>query len=80
MPVTVTYCPLTATVQGFKRGAVTFGVSGLLMMLGIQATAAVLTTFQVLLPAATVLLAPSLLYLGWHADAAVIGPSSLSGA
>lgn len=179
VPVTVTYCPLTGTVQGFERGHVTFGVSGLLInnnlvmydrgtetlwpqipataidgplvgeslrefplvwtslgawreahpdttvlikstgyvrrygqdpygggydthplepngfyeneptlypklvepgdelgpkeiVIGVQATAAVLTAFQVLLPAATVLLALSLLYLGWHTNAAMI--------
>lgn len=27
-PVSVTYCPLTGTVQGFERGETTFGVSG----------------------------------------------------
>ena len=27
-PVSVTYCPLTGTVQGFERGGTTFGVSG----------------------------------------------------
>jgi hypothetical protein len=27
-PVTVSYCPLTGTVQGFERGSTTFGVSG----------------------------------------------------
>ena len=27
-PVSVTYCPLTGTVQGFHRGGTTFGVSG----------------------------------------------------
>jgi hypothetical protein len=30
-PVAVTYCPLTGTVQGFERGATTFGVSGRLI-------------------------------------------------
>jgi hypothetical protein len=30
-PVSVTYCPLTGTAQGFERGEVTFGVSGLLL-------------------------------------------------
>ena len=30
-PVTVTYCPLTGTVQGFERGNTTFGVSGRLI-------------------------------------------------
>jgi len=30
-PVSVTYCPLTGTVQGFERGETTFGVSGLLI-------------------------------------------------
>lgn len=44
----------------------------LLIVLGVQATATVLTAFQVLLPAATALLALSLLYLGWHANAATI--------
>jgi len=29
--VAVTYCPLTGTVQGFERGATTFGVSGRLI-------------------------------------------------
>jgi len=29
--VTVTYCPLTATAQGFKRGSTTLGVSGQLL-------------------------------------------------
>jgi hypothetical protein len=31
LPVTVTYCPLTGTVQGFERGETTFGVSGRLI-------------------------------------------------
>jgi hypothetical protein len=31
MPVSVTYCPLTGTVQGFHRGNTTFGVSGRLI-------------------------------------------------
>jgi hypothetical protein len=30
-PIAVTYCPLTGTVQGFERGEVEFGVSGLLL-------------------------------------------------
>ena len=30
-PVAVTYCPLTGTVQGFRRGDATFGVSGRLV-------------------------------------------------
>jgi hypothetical protein len=30
-PVSVTYCPLTGTVQGFLRGPTTFGVSGRLI-------------------------------------------------
>ena len=30
-PVSVTYCPLTGTVQGFDRGETTFGVSGRLI-------------------------------------------------
>ena len=30
-PVSVTYCPLTGTVQGFERGNTTFGVSGRLI-------------------------------------------------
>jgi hypothetical protein len=30
-PVTVTYCPLTGTAQGFERGETTFGVSGMLV-------------------------------------------------
>jgi hypothetical protein len=30
-PVSVTYCPLTGTVQGFERGDTTFGVSGRLI-------------------------------------------------
>lgn len=30
-PVSVTYCPLTGTVQGFDRGSTTFGVSGRLL-------------------------------------------------
>lgn len=30
-PVSVTYCPLTGTVQGFPRGETTFGVSGRLL-------------------------------------------------
>jgi hypothetical protein len=30
-PVSVTYCPLTGTAQGFDRGATTFGVSGRLL-------------------------------------------------
>jgi len=30
-PVSVTYCPLTGTVQGFLRGETTFGVSGRLI-------------------------------------------------
>jgi hypothetical protein len=30
-PVSVTYCPLTGTVQGFERGDTTFGVSGQLI-------------------------------------------------
>lgn len=30
-PVAVTYCPLTATVMGFRRGDTTFGVSGSLI-------------------------------------------------
>lgn len=44
----------------------------LLIVLGVQATATVLAAFQVLLPAATVLLVLSLLYLGWHANPATI--------
>ncbi|MFC6942762.1 DUF3179 domain-containing protein [Salinirubellus sp. GCM10025818] len=31
LPVAVTYCPLTGTVQGFERGRTTFGVSGRLI-------------------------------------------------
>ena len=31
LPVAVTYCPLTGTVQGFERGDTTFGVSGRLI-------------------------------------------------
>jgi hypothetical protein len=31
LPVTVTYCPLTGTAQGFERGETTFGVSGRLI-------------------------------------------------
>ncbi|MEF8843670.1 MAG: DUF3179 domain-containing protein, partial [Haloarculaceae archaeon] len=31
LPVAVTYCPLTGTVQGFERGGTTFGVSGRLI-------------------------------------------------
>jgi len=31
LPVAVTYCPLTGTVQGFERGETTFGVSGRLI-------------------------------------------------
>ncbi|MCU4802439.1 DUF3179 domain-containing protein [Halobacteria archaeon HArc-gm2] len=31
IPVSVTYCPLTGTVQGFERGETTFGVSGRLI-------------------------------------------------
>lgn len=31
LPVAVTYCPLTGTVQGFERGTTTFGVSGRLI-------------------------------------------------
>lgn len=31
VPVAVTYCPLTGTVQGFRRGDATFGVSGQLV-------------------------------------------------
>lgn len=31
LPVAVTYCPLTGTVQGFERGETTFGVSGQLI-------------------------------------------------
>ena len=31
LPVVVTYCPLTGTVQGFERGETTFGVSGRLI-------------------------------------------------
>ncbi|VTT86396.1 hypothetical protein DM2_2434 [Halorubrum sp. DM2] len=31
LPVAVTYCPLTGTVQGFDRGETTFGVSGRLI-------------------------------------------------
>ena len=31
LPVAVTYCPLTATSQGFKRGDTTLGVSGQLL-------------------------------------------------
>jgi hypothetical protein len=31
LPVAVTYCPLTGTVQGFERGGATFGVSGRLI-------------------------------------------------
>ncbi|MEF8781030.1 MAG: DUF3179 domain-containing protein, partial [Haloferacaceae archaeon] len=31
VPVAVTYCPLTGTVQGFERGGTTFGVSGRLI-------------------------------------------------
>lgn len=30
-PISVTYCPLTATAQGFKRGDTTLGVSGKLL-------------------------------------------------
>lgn len=30
-PVSITYCPLTGTVQGFRRGSTTFGVSGRLL-------------------------------------------------
>ena len=30
-PVSVTYCPLTGTAQGFRRGETTFGVSGQLI-------------------------------------------------
>ncbi|TKX42508.1 MULTISPECIES: DUF3179 domain-containing protein [unclassified Halorubrum] len=30
-PIAVTYCPLTGTAQGFRRGATTFGVSGRLV-------------------------------------------------
>ena len=30
-PIAVTYCPLTGTAQGFKRGETTFAVSGLLV-------------------------------------------------
>jgi hypothetical protein len=30
-PVSVTYCPLTGTAQGFERGETTFGVSGRLL-------------------------------------------------
>ncbi|WP_336327905.1 DUF3179 domain-containing protein [Halovenus sp. HT40] len=30
-PVSVTYCPLTGTVQGFERGETTLGVSGMLV-------------------------------------------------
>ena len=30
-PITVTYCPLTGTAQGFERGPVEFGVSGRLV-------------------------------------------------
>lgn len=30
-PVSITYCPLTGTVQGFKRSSTTFGVSGRLI-------------------------------------------------
>ncbi len=30
-PVSVSYCPLTGTVQGFERGSTTFGVSGRLI-------------------------------------------------
>jgi hypothetical protein len=30
-PVSVTYCPLTGTAQGFLRGETTFGVSGMLV-------------------------------------------------
>ncbi|WP_138006672.1 DUF3179 domain-containing protein [Halalkalirubrum salinum] len=30
-PITVTYCPLTGTAQGFDRGETTFGVSGQLI-------------------------------------------------
>jgi hypothetical protein len=30
-PVSVTYCPLTGTAQGFERGSTTFGVSGRLI-------------------------------------------------
>jgi hypothetical protein len=31
LPVAITYCPLTATAQGFKRGSTTLGVSGQLL-------------------------------------------------
>lgn len=31
LPVAVTYCPLTATAQGFQRGETTLGVSGQLL-------------------------------------------------
>ncbi|MFB6360765.1 MAG: DUF3179 domain-containing (seleno)protein, partial [Halobacteriales archaeon] len=30
-PISVTYCPLTGTVQGFDRGETTLGVSGRLL-------------------------------------------------
>lgn len=48
----------------------------LLIVLGIQATATVLTAFQVLLPAAALLLVLSLLYLGWRTDDAVVATSA----
>lgn len=31
LPVAITYCPLTATAQGFRRGTTTLGVSGQLL-------------------------------------------------
>lgn len=52
----------------------------LLIVLGVQATATVLAAFQVLLPSATVLLALSLLYLGWHADVSTIEGTTETGA
>lgn len=48
----------------------------LLIVFGVQATATVLTAFRLLLPAATVLLLASLLYLGWRADEAVLETAS----
>lgn len=48
----------------------------LLIVLGVQATATVLTAFRVLLPAAGLLLVLSLLYLGWRTDGAAVAASA----
>lgn len=48
----------------------------LLIVLGVQATATMLTVFRILLPAATVLLVLSLLYLGRQADESALGTTT----